>query len=367
MDIDIQEELVIDHADHVYANPNPESNDIEMENETINQEPLLSDSRESNDTPQMNELLSKCRSLQVDAQISGEILESALQEEYIGGIQNELDDLKKYEKEYNEAYVEITAKYPHLINRQEIDDAKRKFVIFVKRYKAKAIAALRPTNSLALPSNSQSSIASRLKLQKIDIPCFTGKEKEKWMPWKRLFETYIHQDKDLTPLEKHRYLSTKIIDEAASLIDKIPLDGAHYEAAYKIIVDHYDDPLERVAKHLDALFVTQLSPSGKNLRKLVTYFRAQVTALQVTFEQNPDIDVFSQFCIHAFLLRANASTLLDWEREMEKRKTFVKLNECYCCVRSEQTEDTKLSPRSPISFTKFHCSREIPGLLGTLK
>ena len=76
-------------------------------------------------------------------------------------------------------------------------------------------------------------------------------------------------------MEKHQYLNTKI---AASLMDKIPLDGAHYETAYRILVDHYDDPLERVAKHLDALYVVQPS-SGKNLRKLVTYFRGQVSAL----------------------------------------------------------------------------------------
>lgn len=331
MDIEIQEELVHDNADHAYANLNSVPNDIEdvpndikMENETINHESSPGNSRETNMASRIDELMAKCRSLMADAQISAEILESALQEEYVGGIQNELDDLKRYEIEYNEAYVEITAKHSELVNRQEIDDAKKRFLIFIKRYKAKALTAL--TQNKSQTSNTPTSIASRLRFQKIDIPCFTGKEKDKWMPWKRLFETYIHQDKDLTPMEKHQYLNTKITDEAASLIDKIPLDGAHYEAAYKILVDHYDDPLKRVAKHLDALFVMQPS-SGKNLRKLVTYFRAQVTALQITFEQNPNIDIFSQFCIHAFLQKTNASTRLDWEREMERRKTFAQFDE----------------------------------------
>ena len=55
-----------------------------------------------------------------DAQLSGEILESTLREEYLGGIQNELDDLKKYGSEYNGAYVEITAKYSELVNCREV-------------------------------------------------------------------------------------------------------------------------------------------------------------------------------------------------------------------------------------------------------
>lgn len=149
-------------------------------------------SSHTNITSRMNELTSKCRSLMADAQVSAEILEAALQEEYIGGIQNELNDLEKYEIEYNEAYVEIIAKYSELINRQEIDDAKRRFFIFVKRYKAKAIEALRPSASGNLSTHS-----NKLKFQKIEIRQFCGR-KEDWIPFKRFFETYVHNDRGLT-------------------------------------------------------------------------------------------------------------------------------------------------------------------------
>lgn len=71
-------------------------------------------------------------------------------------------------------------------------------------------------------------------------------------------------------MEKHQFLSSKVADEAATLIEPLPLDGSHYEAAWKILISHYDDSLKRVAKHLDALSNVNFSGPKNVERKSVS-------------------------------------------------------------------------------------------------
>jgi len=84
---------------------------------------------------------------------------------------------------------------------------------------------------------------------------------------------------------------------------------------------HYDDPLKRVSRHLDAVVLNNANGAKPNLRKLVAQFRSHVTALKIAFSENKDIDVLSQFCIRSFLQETTNSTRLDWQREIEKRKS----------------------------------------------
>ncbi len=158
-----------------------------------------------------------------------------------------------------------------------------------------------------------------MKYAKIDIKTFDGGKLD-WQRFKAAFTTYYH-DMNLSDLEKHQVLFTKISGEANDLISEFPLNGKHYEDALQTLLDHYDDPLKTVARNLDALASTPVvgvNKEGKDkkkqtLRSLITHFRPNVTAIQMTFTENPSIDTTSQFFIHQFLLKANKSIRLEWE------------------------------------------------------
>ena len=134
-----------------------------------------------------------------------------------------------------------------------------------------------------------------------------------------MYETFIHSSETYKSYEKHQILRSKLSGEPYTLIEEIPLDenntGA-YEDAWKTLLDHYDDPLESVSRYLRAL---DTIPPKATLKTLVAHFRANVTPLKLVFNKNPDIDVFSQFVIHAFLQKADKGSNLDWQRELQKK------------------------------------------------
>lgn len=105
-------------------------------------------------------------------------------------------------------------------------------------------------------------------------------------------------------MEKHQFLRSKLKGEPATLVETLPIDGFFYNKAWEVLLQHYDDPMKKIARHLDAILKT--SPAkGSQLRSLITHFRAQVAALTITFAEKPDIDVLSQFAIHLFLSKTD--------------------------------------------------------------
>lgn len=78
--------------------------------------------------------------------------------------------------------------------------------------------------------------------------------------------------------------------EPHTLIEGIPLEEAYYEATHSVIVDHYNDPLKRISRHIDALqSCTAMTVDKKQtLRNIMSTFRAHVTGLQIVFQEHND-------------------------------------------------------------------------------
>lgn len=267
----------------------------------------------------MQEFMIQCRNLLGDVKISDEVVEEAIQNDEKGILEVELESLKEYEQQYRSLHCKLIQLAENKRTEPKpLEDDKRKFLFFVKKLKGKIVSALKPPTT-----QSRNSIASRLKIAKIDIPTFKG-DREAWNAFKRVYTTYIHENNDLTICEKYQILVSKVQEEAATFIEDIPLEDAYYADAWEILVGHYDDPLKRVSRFIDGL---SAFAGGKDLRRIVTYFRANVTSLKIVFSQNPSIDVMSQFCIHLFLQKTTQATRLDWEREVEKTKEFPKFDQ----------------------------------------
>ena len=286
-------------------------NEVEMRFEDVNDG---QEKEKSQKRGEIEELVIKCRNLYDDAKISAEVIDQGVEDNESGILEVELESLKSYEKQYFEfhcAIINIATSENRDI--KEFDEAKRRFLFFVKRQQGK-IARFTSQQQI---STSAESVTNQLKLSKIEIPVFDSK-KDNWNAFKRLFLTYVHENPDFSRLEKHQLLFSKVSGESATLIEDLPMDAANYDAAWSILVDHYDDPFKTVARHLDA--VLNINCGKENLRKLVTHFRANVTALRIAFTQNPDLDVLSQVCVHAFLMRSTQANRLNWERHIEKEK-----------------------------------------------
>jgi len=273
----------------------------------------------------------KCQVAFSDLNLSSEIVESAICADDSDIVKSEISDIDKSVENFNCSHMQILdycRKYG--VESAEFDDRRKRFLVTVKGLKVKISKFLKSAENNNNSNGSEN--GNRLKYSKIDIKFFDG-DKNDWPRFKAAFTTYYHEG-NLTDLEKHQVLFTKTSGEANDLIREFPLNGKHYEDAWQTLLDHFDDPLKTVSRHLDALSNTASvgSTAGRDkkkqtLRNLITHFRPNVTAIQMTFTDNPEIDSTSQFFIHQFLTKADKSTRLEWEREMERRKTFATFKE----------------------------------------
>ncbi len=104
------------------------------------------------------------------------------------------------------------------------------------------------------------------------------------------------------------------------------------------------------------------SYGSQKLRNLITHFRAHTTTLKVAFQENAEADVLSQFAIHEFLLKADNGTRLDWERELQRRKTFATFDEFIVnmeeqCNAYERTIGNTSSTQGKSESNKFNKSK----------
>ena len=89
---------------------------------------------------------------------------------------------------------------------------------------------------------------AKLKLPKLCLPKFKGNVK-KWHAFWELFESLIHKNSEMSPIDKFNYLSTLLEDEASRAIQGLPLTNANYNVAIEILKDRFGKPQTIVTAH----------------------------------------------------------------------------------------------------------------------
>ncbi len=104
------------------------------------------------------------------------------------------------------------------------------------------------------------------KLSPITIPKFDGQFK-KWMSFKSLFMSIIHENKTLSNVERLQYLQTNVVGEVFKMISHLQLTNDNYEIAFRLIMDRYDNPRKLADVYLDTLLDLPAT-SGKSASSL---------------------------------------------------------------------------------------------------
>lgn len=91
------------------------------------------------------------------------------------------------------------------------------------------------------------------RLSDIKLPKFKG-ECTKWTFFKNSFETIIHRDNFLTPMQKHQYLAGLLQGEARKVIEGFNISDENYENVWKLLKDKYDNQMMIIEAHLDEVF-----------------------------------------------------------------------------------------------------------------
>lgn len=214
------------------------------------------------------------------------------------------------------------------------------------------LASLEKAISCKLSNNScdnhSSMSISKIKLPAISIKTFDGKFTE-YIPFKNMFQSMIHDDRNLDNIQKLYYLRSFLKDEPFDLIKNLPIAAESYDDALKLLNERYDNIYKIVSEHicsiLDLKNIVKLTAS--NLREFVSFVKQQLSAIK---QHEPNIKYWDAIlmCILFRKLDTNTARAYQLERplhEQPKLEDFLKFLE----RRALAMEDTEQGSQSSSS------------------
>ncbi|XP_052764085.1 uncharacterized protein LOC128206006 [Mya arenaria] len=150
-----------------------------------------------------------------------------------------------------------------------------------------------------------------VKLPKLDLCPFNG-DKLKWTQFWDAFECTVHDNKNLSKIEKFNYLQTKIVGEAKRAIAGLALSNENYTVAIDILKQRFGNPQEAVDLHYKKL-MNMPAPNGKvdSLRAYLDTVEKHLRSLEVLHE---DIEQ------HVFVSMIRSKLSGDVLRQIEFKK-----------------------------------------------
>ena len=132
------------------------------------------------------------------------------------------------------------------------------------------------------PSPTLPTATTRVKLPKLSLKRFNG-DLTKWSTFWDSFESSIHQNSDLSSIDKFAYLTSLVEGSAAEAISGLRITATNYDGAIAILQKRFGDKKQIIAKHMDTLINLDAVASQNNikaLRQLYDSIEAQVRGLK---------------------------------------------------------------------------------------
>ena len=173
-----------------------------------------------------------------------------------------------------------------------------------------------------------SSTTKVLPLPPIVIPKFNG-DYQMWPSFFDLFKSLVHNNKDLTAVEKLHYLKSNLTGEAEKLMRNLNVTSLNYEPAWERLVNRYENKRMLINTQLDLIFDipivrTDSASAIKHLIDTTTECTALLQGLGV------DTSTWDSILIHILVRKLSNEMHHAWERSQHGSReppTFCQLRE----------------------------------------
>ncbi|XP_076394279.1 uncharacterized protein LOC143265522 [Megachile rotundata] len=208
---------------------------------------------------------------------------------------------------------------------------------------------------LMTPAFSNASTENRIKLPTIELPTFDGSYSN-WVKFRDTFESLIHNNMNLSNIEKFHYLNASVKGSAARTIEALGISEINYTLAWNRIKDRYEDLSTLKYHHVRSMHevpsCTRESLSG--LRNLIDNTNNNLLALKALGEPT---DSWDTLIIYLLTSKLDSHTQREWERKMNQIQGNVTLQDMMNflknhCKYLERINSDKIVPNKFISETK---------------
>ena len=126
------------------------------------------------------------------------------------------------------------------------------------------------------------SLGTQVKLPKLDLRKFDG-DISKWPSFWDAFESSVHSNTKLAPVDKFNYLNSLLVNSASEAISGLSLTAANYDEAVTILKRRFGNKQLIINRHMETLLNISSVKSGLNiqaLRQLHDLIESQVRSLK---------------------------------------------------------------------------------------
>ena len=165
-------------------------------------------------------------------------------------------------------------------------------------------------------SEAQRRPSSIQTLLKLDIPKFSG-EKSKWVTFRDLFLSSVHNNQDLSNAQRFQYLRSYVTGDAESLIRTIPITEDNYQLAWENLMDAFNKPSLVVSSIFERFLGCQtVSPNHCNLRTTFNLFRETFETLERQGEYAQSQDALA---VHLMVKKLDQNLTLAWAKHSKNK------------------------------------------------
>uniref|UniRef100_A0A1I8NK77 Uncharacterized protein n=1 Tax=Musca domestica TaxID=7370 RepID=A0A1I8NK77_MUSDO len=197
-------------------------------------------------------------------------------------------------------------------HRDDLEDA----YCSAKAFIAQQLDSVRVSPSPPYNSTTIASTSRRVILPKLQLPKFGGHAKD-WLEFHNMFQVLVHQNNELSSVEKFHYLRSCLTDKAAKLIQSLEVTPGNYTKAVELLTIRYNNTRYIFKAHLQEIFdIRRLhNPTVASLREYIDIINANLRALQslATSQQITD-GIFIQLVTS----KLDPDTQTKWEEEVSK-------------------------------------------------
>jgi hypothetical protein len=250
------------------------------------------------------------------------------EESDVRNLQNRLADFKLILLEFNKNQSEIeflSERFdPAEINkesaiREQFEDQYYDTITLAENIIEERTAVTRPTNRNIQVDEQNPNITPRaLQLPIINLPKFNGHYTE-WTAFYDSFKSIIHENRNITAIEKFHYLRGCLLDDARRTIDALPVAARSYETAWTLLVDRYQNKRLITEQHMHELFNLQAvsNKSANSLRSLLDGVNTHLAALRSLAISTESWDPVLIYLVSS---KIDFATKKDWETTLKSNE-----------------------------------------------
>lgn len=242
----------------------------------------------------------------------------------IGFLRSQTELLKSYFSTFQENHLKLVCKesiegetYFSDNHFQHVESYFTQALSFI--YDAQAIIERSIGNPTQLQTQSRPTLPTHLP--KINLPPFSGNGDD-WETFRDLFQSIVHNDPSLKPVQKLYYLKGLVQGEAKAALDAIAITDSNYNIAWNLLLCRYNNKRLLICNHL--LGLTSLpkmkEESAAGLQQILDNLTRRIDSLRTI---GRPVEHWDDWFIFLTVRSMDPITRRDWENQLGDNDTIA--------------------------------------------